>query len=339
MPTTPLSITSNATSGFNYGLSPVDGGDAIYGSSTGSNTSVPNVPTGTYNLVLTDPTTNNIISSSTINTATSSSVYASAVSPTDNNTTGYSPTPVSIGQAYSQSAQTQVSIQIPPAQNTPFVAPNGEYGKYFTCQDARVYIGGTFIDESVYVQFTLQDNKIPLYGYRSRYYDAVAQGKSVVQGQLGLNFVSEGYLYTALNDYTSSQNVSTNTDQNTLNNYAYTKYQLNIIQATKPSATTASEITALNSLIAGMASNPNVSLAVAQAYVNNSMIANTVATHSYPNAVYTDVVFDLVLQLEGAGRTVQRKIEGCQLIANDQVIDSSGNTLSDGYSFIARRLR
>lgn len=337
MSTTPLSITANAPNGFNYGLSPTNGGDTIYGSSTSGTTSVPNVPVGSYNLVLTDPTTNAVISNSTVDTTTNSSIYVSAVSPTDDDSDGYSSTPVVSGQANSQTNSTPIGIIQAPSTTETFTAPNGEYGKYFTCQDARIYIGSSFIDESIYVQFTLQDNKIPLYGYRSRYFDATSQGKSIVQGQLGLNFVSEGYLYTALNDYMNRQNSTPNDDQTTLNNLAYTKAQLQIQQASTPTSYVQSQLTAINIQLAAMAANPNVSLATAQTFANSSNATSSAPT--YPNAVYTDIVFDIVLQLEGAQRTVKRMLEGCQLIANDQVIDSSGNTLSDGYSFIARRLR
>jgi hypothetical protein len=95
----------------------------------------------------------------------------------------------------------------------------------------------------------------------------------------------------------------------------------------------------VNAAITRSLSNPNVDLATAQAYATNQIPAFPGIKNGYSNALYQDIAFDLVIQLEGAGRTVKRVLENCQLIANDQVIDTSGNTLSDGYSFIARRLR
>jgi hypothetical protein len=44
----------------------------------------------------------------------------------------------------------------------------------------------------------LQANLIPKFGYCSFKFDDVAQGKSLVQGQLAINFVSPGYLIGAL---------------------------------------------------------------------------------------------------------------------------------------------
>ena len=47
------------------------------------------------------------------------------------------------------------------------------------------------IDELDSVQFVLQDNKIPVYSYMGRYFAAIGQGRSLVQGQIAINFISE----------------------------------------------------------------------------------------------------------------------------------------------------
>ncbi len=44
----------------------------------------------------------------------------------------------------------------------------------------------------------LQANLIPKFGYCSQKFDDVAYGKSLVQGQLAINYVSPGYLIAAL---------------------------------------------------------------------------------------------------------------------------------------------
>lgn len=54
-----------------------------------------------------------------------------------------------------------------------------------------------FIDEFNHIQWELQANLIPKFGYCSFKFDDVAQGKSLVQGQLAINFVSPGYLIGA----------------------------------------------------------------------------------------------------------------------------------------------
>ncbi|MGC1582141.1 MAG: hypothetical protein WA766_11690 [Candidatus Acidiferrales bacterium] len=97
------------------------------------------------------------------------------------------------------STTSTTSSTIPPSSE--FIYPNTDYDKYFTITGARIYIGNLFIDELNMIQYALQDNAVPVYGYASRFYDALAQGRSLVQGQFALNFVSEGYLYTVMSDY------------------------------------------------------------------------------------------------------------------------------------------
>jgi hypothetical protein len=333
-PGTTINVTTNVVGPFNATLTPASGGEPY----TTSPMSKEFIMTGSlddYTLQLTNPTTNEVLSTTNIPAAVISNVYAQAVSSADTNSAGISKTPIVKGQAQSQTNVVQPNILIPPTDAEVFTAANDQYGKYFTSQDARLYIGNVFIDENIYVQYTLQDNKIPIYGYRSRFYDAMAQGKSIVQGQLGINFVSEGYLYTVLNAYKGLINPPPNSDQAALNALVYTKNQYQSQPAT-PELT--AQLTAINMKIANSLSN-SVSLAIAQSNATNLIPAFPAAKGGYNNATYLDIVFNLVIELEGAGRTVKRVIEGCQLVANDQVIDTSGNTLSDGYSFIARRLR
>jgi hypothetical protein len=65
-------------------------------------------------------------------------------------------------------------------------------------------------------QLILQDNKIPVYSYSGRYFAAIGQGRSLVQGQIAINFISEGYLYAVLDNIQSSA-TSSNPQQDELN--------------------------------------------------------------------------------------------------------------------------
>jgi hypothetical protein len=49
-----------------------------------------------------------------------------------------------------------------------------------------------------------------------RYFAAIGQGRSLVQGQIAINFISEGYLYAVLDNIQSSA-TSSNPQQNELN--------------------------------------------------------------------------------------------------------------------------
>lgn len=256
------------------------------------------------------------------------------------------------GMAQATSAQAPPSIS-PTANTLPaltsptnpeFIPPNTGQGTYFTITQARMYIGRVFIDELNGIQFALQNNKIPIYGYASRDFDAIAQGKSLVQGQFTINFISEGYLNVVLKDY--AKNISSDStptpvaqqNQSQINGLV-TKLQ-NPDPAWTPEMIANAAATIQNLVANGGPSavtSAKASATSAQNTNNNSILG--LAGGDYPNAVYQDVGFDIVIQYEGAGRTVTRRIEGCRLISNESIMDHSGTPILDSYGFIARRLR
>lgn len=230
-------------------------------------------------------------------------------------------------------------------QSNEFIAPNTGQGTYFTMTQARMYIGNLFIDELNGLQFVLQDNKVPIFGYASRFYDALSQGKSLVQGQFSINFISEGYLYTALNAYTDTidqDDIATNqvADQQLKRLTSLTNSLQNPDPAWTPDMVQAAkdEIQSLaGSLGPDAITAAKGGIAKLGRQQNNSILG--LPGGDYPNAVYTDVGFDIVVQYTGAGRTITRRLEDCHLISNESIMDHSGTPILDNYGFIARRLR
>lgn len=232
------------------------------------------------------------------------------------------------------------------APSPEFIAPNIVQGKYFTMTQARMYIGNLFIDELNSIQFALQDNQIPIYGYASRDFDALAQGKALVQGQLTINFISEGYLYTALNAYTDFVGQPPVPPNNTT---AQQQQRMNTLVAglTSPALTdNTAAITAAKQEVLNLAATPNGQALLKNAKALQSQLNDNqqndllgLAGGDYPNAVYQNIPFDIVINFQGAGRTVTRRLESCTLISNETVLDHNGSPILDSYGFIARRLR
>lgn len=54
------------------------------------------------------------------------------------------------------------------------------------------------IGEAVAVQYSLNQNRLPLYGYNSAEFSAVADGQIIVSGRISLNYVSHEYLLAAI---------------------------------------------------------------------------------------------------------------------------------------------
>ncbi len=235
--------------------------------------------------------------------------------------------------------------QLTPANLPEFIAPNTSQGTYFTMTQARMYIGNLFIDELNGLQFALQDNKIPIYGYASRFYDAIAQGKSLVQGQFTINFVSEGYLVTTLREYVKVVNTGTSQIDVTAQQQQARLTLLTNSLANPDPAWTPAIIAKAKAEIKNLAATLGpAGVAVAAAGMNaiNKQLNNNVlglAGGDYPNAVYEDTPFDIIINYTGAGRTVTRKLEDCRLISNESIMDHSGTPILDSYGFIARRLR
>lgn len=65
---------------------------------------------------------------------------------------------------------------------------------YFSGIDAKVFFGDVWVDDIVTIQYTVSQNKVPIYGYASQLYDAIARGTVIVNGSLTIAFKEMGYL-------------------------------------------------------------------------------------------------------------------------------------------------
>lgn len=238
-----------------------------------------------------------------------------------------------------------------PTDSYEYIYPSGAFGKYFTSSQARMYIGDLFVDELNTVQFTLQSNRIPIYGYASRDFDDMAIGRSLIQGQIFINFISEGYLFTIIKEHgklTKGQSQDPKQDR--------------LLQAQQEFQDLRNAHLILASARAGrpaVGSNPDGS-PVNQAIKDNRLqlveqrmgqiaaLGPDVIDKGrffqplpsiYANAAYHTNPFDIEIELEGAGRVVKRRLERCYLISNDYVMAPDDKVIGESYSFLARRLR
>jgi hypothetical protein len=213
-----------------------------------------------------------------------------------------------------------------------FVNPSTNFGRYFTATQARMYIGNLFIEELAGCQFVLQGNQVPIYGYASESFDAIGSGKYLVQGQLMVHFISEGYLYTVLSEFKRLNGNTTSASLTQFQNLLASQQTLQASNAAS-TATGQAQIAALQQQRQSLlASDPTLASAVKRTTLTNS------TTAVGPNAVYRKTPFDIVIELEGGGRTVTRKITNCVLTSNEQIMGDADSPLLDSYGFIGRRL-
>ena len=70
--------------------------------------------------------------------------------------------------------------------------------EYFCGANVLVAVDGQAVMEVAGISYNLIDSSIPIYGYSSRLFDAVAPGQRIVQGSIAVNFTYPNYLYDAI---------------------------------------------------------------------------------------------------------------------------------------------
>lgn len=90
---------------------------------------------------------------------------------------------------------------------TPMPAHSIDYrnysANYYSGSDIRIYFGDTWVDEITDINFTLQEQVAPIFGYASFTWDRVARGSRYISGSFSINFKETAYLQTIMNSLRS----------------------------------------------------------------------------------------------------------------------------------------
>lgn len=89
--------------------------------------------------------------------------------------------------------------------NSLLKAGGRHYASYYSGTDIGIYFGDKWIDEVVEIEWSLQEQVAPIYGYASYTWDKVARGSRFVTGSFAINFKEAGYLQTILNSLSSQE--------------------------------------------------------------------------------------------------------------------------------------
>lgn len=86
--------------------------------------------------------------------------------------------------------------------------------RYYSSAEAKLFFGGEELEEIVTINWTMQEPKMPLYGYNSFTFDEVAVGSRIIQGTFIINYLVPNYLAkivktNAVSTSTSSASEST----------------------------------------------------------------------------------------------------------------------------------
>ena len=75
--------------------------------------------------------------------------------------------------------------------------------QYFSGAQASLFIGDTWVDDIVDINYRVMHNRQPVYGYGSQHFDFVPKGTILVQGEFTINFREPNYLWMILSRYKS----------------------------------------------------------------------------------------------------------------------------------------
>ena len=238
---------------------------------------------------------------------------------------------------------------------------------YYAGTQAKLYIGGIWVDDIVSVQYQVSTQHSPIYGYASDRFDAIATGTSIVQGTFTIAFREVGYLVSILKQLeyvTDTRNM---------------KRRLASIKAASKRAAQKDTDSILNRQSAasdnqGNASVPhspqvsmNLSRSDGDVIVGNTRIEDLLDPNgaNFEQVVdelerriwgskgggrtgvprvdgvgwYDQPLFDIVItygETKAGRRFTTESINGVKIIGTGKLIEATGNPILEQYTFIAR---
>jgi len=71
---------------------------------------------------------------------------------------------------------------------------------YYSGSQIAVWFSDIWVEDIMSIRFAYNQEKRPIYGYASQYFDAVAKGQVIVQGDFTINFRERGYVSYIINN-------------------------------------------------------------------------------------------------------------------------------------------
>lgn len=76
---------------------------------------------------------------------------------------------------------------------------DGTYLKrYYSVIDAEIFFGNEFVEDIAFIDWSVNQSTVPIFGYNSYTYDELARGSRIVEGVFDINFTSPNYLFDIL---------------------------------------------------------------------------------------------------------------------------------------------
>lgn len=221
------------------------------------------------------------------------------------------------------------------------------YASYYSGTDIRIYFGDMWLDEIVEIQWSVQEQVAPIFGYSSFTWDKVARGNRIVQGSFSINFKEVGYLQTILNSLSSNlkekkQAFDSSKWEATFqpeNNVKYGKYYSRSDSVEYIIDNFAEMSDEYEMAIWGVENNSSTSI---DSRKHDTLFYGT--SENENNQELRDHGFNILIaygkQYDPAkgreGYSTAQTIVNVQLTGVSQQVDPSGNPVSEVYTFIAK---
>lgn len=232
--------------------------------------------------------------------------------------------------------------------------------EYFSGSNVHVYFGSVWVDQIASIEFQLQEQVAPIYGFHSYTFDRISRGNRIVQGSFTLTFTENGYLQTILDRvasevgrYKQKSSISSKDAKSKMESYSTDK----TIEAILATGGTSSYENYINSLKESFWGGNNGNTIVKETQVkdtdtyfyskkNGSTEENPLKEHGFnilidysPDANYAD--FERCLKKMNINTSLMqtyRTIVGVHITGVSQPIMNNGQVLTQTYQFVARDL-
>lgn len=202
---------------------------------------------------------------------------------------------------------------------------------YYSGGQAQIYYDDVFLDEISSLTFSTVTNKTPLYGYSSTYFDTVAKGNILIQGNFVINFVNSNYLSIIAESIRQRKELQQSIDENGL--LVRPNPVLENLGAVLGNKMTAFQTQQAINQIRGLGNREFARLA--------DEIARGQSPVNYADdKFYSLKPFEIFAvfgdETDPKANHTARKIKEVYLTGQAQVVNSSGEVIQEQYSFIAR---
>ena len=89
-----------------------------------------------------------------------------------------------------------------------FTVHNINGRRYYSTIDATIFLNGKIIEEVVQLQWTVEENVMPLFGYNSYVWDEIARGSRIISGAFAINFTVPDYLEQLVNNTSDDSSIT-----------------------------------------------------------------------------------------------------------------------------------